>query len=164
MNWQAITDKIFELKPLSQKIEALRSDGKKVVFTNGCFDLIHQGHLEYLCSASELGDFLVIGLNADESVRRLKGAHRPIKDEWTRASLLAALAFVDAVIIFTEDTPLNLITTLKPDVLCKGGDWAIDQIIGADIVLKNGGLVKSIPFLPGHSTTSLEQKIKSYTD
>lgn len=162
MSWNQITAKIYTLPDLVKKVDAEKAVGKKIVFTNGCFDLVHLGHLQYLAATRALGDFLIIGVNADESVQRLKGPHRPIKDEISRASLLASLSFVDAVVIFAEDTPLQLITSLLPDVLCKGGDWALDQIVGADIVKENGGEVKNIPFLEGYSTTSLEQKIKSH--
>lgn len=157
---KALDAKIYSLEQLEQKLPALRADKQKLVFTNGCFDLIHLGHLQLLTQAKALGDFLIVGLNSDESVRRLKGPERPIKDEVNRAALLGALEAVDAVILFAEDTPLELIKSLLPDVLCKGGDWLPEQIVGADIVLARGGQVKSLPFLPNHSTTALANKIK----
>lgn len=141
-------------------IESWRSEGLKVVFTNGVFDLIHPGHVAYLEEAAEQGDRLIIGLNSDESVKALgKGEHRPICDQDARATVLAALRSVDAVILFNESTPLNLITKVKPNVLVKGGDYQIDDIVGATEVLENGGEVKNLSFIEGHSTTSIEQKI-----
>jgi len=131
-----------------------------VVFTNGCFDILHYGHIHYLAQARDLGDRLVIGLNSDDSVRRLKGPGRPINDQATRQYLLAALAMVDAVVIFDQDTPLELIRLIVPDVLVKGGDWSPDAIVGSDIVLGNGGTVKSLPFVEGYSTSRIEKKIK----
>ncbi|MCK5075701.1 MAG: D-glycero-beta-D-manno-heptose 1-phosphate adenylyltransferase, partial [Calditrichia bacterium] len=128
-------------------------------FTNGCFDIIHRGHVEYLSQAKELGDFLIIGLNTDESVRRLKGEGRPLVEEQSRAVLLAALEMVDAVILFDDDTPLNLIKNILPDILVKGADYTIEQIVGAKEVLGNGGLVKTIDFVEGFSTTDIIRKI-----
>lgn len=162
MSWDQISSKVFLLPQLEMKVSELKDLGEKIVFTNGCFDLIHLGHLKYLAKAKELGNFFIVAVNSDASVKRLKGNHRPIKDENTRSSLLASLSFVDAVIIFNEDTPEELIKRVLPDVLCKGGDWPIEDIVGATTVLNNGGTVKSIPFVPGNSTTSLEQKIKSH--
>ncbi|MEZ4949292.1 MAG: D-glycero-beta-D-manno-heptose 1-phosphate adenylyltransferase [Saprospiraceae bacterium] len=145
----------------AKTVEKWKQAGQNVVFTNGCFDLIHFGHLHYLAAARDLGDKLVVGVNASASVSRLKGPHRPIKDETTRAHLLASLKMVDLVVIFEEDTPLELITLLTPDVLVKGGDWKPEQIVGSDWVLSNGGSVQSLSFIDGYSTTILEQKIKS---
>lgn len=136
-----------------------RAKEQKIVFTNGCFDLLHYGHLHYLAQARDLGDRLVIGLNSAASVSRLKGPHRPINDELTRTHLLAALAVVDAVVVFEEDTPLELIRMVQPDVLVKGGDWRPEQIVGSDVVLEKGGQVFSLPFIQGYSTTNIEQKI-----
>ena len=138
-----------------------RLAGKKIVFTNGCFDLLHPGHVDYLERAKALGDILVVGLNSDSSVRRLKGDERPINTEIDRARVLAGLWCVDFVIIFNEDTPYNLIKAIEPDVLVKGGDWPIEKIVGRDIVQAKGGIVKSLNFLPGYSTTSLIDKIKA---
>jgi len=131
------------------------------VFTNGCFDLLHLGHLQYLQEAKKLGDVLIVGINSDTSVKKIKGPSRPINDQSTRATMLASLKMVDHVIIFNEETPLNLIKAIMPDVLVKGGDWSIEKIIGADIVMNNGGTVKSLTFKEGYSTTSIIEKIKN---
>ena len=135
--------------------------GKKIVFTNGCFDLLHPGHVDYLERAKALGDILVVGLNSDSSVRRLKGDERPINTEIDRGRVLAGLWCVDFIIIFNEDTPYNLIKAIEPDVLVKGGDWPIEKIVGRDIVQARGGEVKSLEFLPGYSTTAIIEKIKA---
>lgn len=155
----SIHQKIQTADTLRQTLADWRAAGQKIVFTNGCFDLLHFGHLHYLADARDLGDRLVVGLNSAASVRRLKGPTRPINDEHTRTHALAALQFVDAVVIFEDDTPLELIRAVMPDVLVKGGDWRPEQIVGADLVLANGGEVRSLPFVDGYSTTSLEQKI-----
>jgi len=133
---------------------------KKIVFTNGCFDLLHRGHIEYLAKAADYGDILVIGLNSDDSVSRLKGIHRPIQDEKSRAHIMAALEFVDLVVYFNEDTPYELIKTVQPNVLVKGADYKAEDIIGYDIVTANGGRVETIEFLAGYSTSAIEEKIK----
>lgn len=133
--------------------------GQLVVFTNGCFDLVHRGHLDLLRRAKALGDLLIVGVNGDESVRRLKGAGRPIVPAGDRAELLAALEPVDRVVLFHEDTPAQLIEALQPDVLVKGGDYALDEIVGRDTVEKRGGVVRALPLLPGRSTTSLMERI-----
>jgi len=139
-----------------------RAQGKRIVFTNGCFDLMHIGHTRYLQAAKGLGDLLVVGVNSDASVKSLKKSpDRPIVGEAHRAEVLAALASVDYVVIFPEPDPLNLITALQPDVLVKGGDWPIDRIIGRDVVERRGGTVKTIPLVPGMSTTALIQRIRS---
>jgi len=156
-----INQKILDWDKAAAQCSIWRSGGCKVVFTNGCFDLIHYGHIHYLAEAAQQGDKLVIGLNADISVAELKGSHRPIKDEKNRAALLASLFFVDAVVVFKEITPLKLIQLIRPDVLVKGGDYSIDEIVGADFVLQNGGRVETLSFVEGYSTTALEQKIKS---
>lgn len=132
---------------------------KKVVFTNGCFDILHRGHIDYLAKAADLGDILVLGLNTDKSVSSIKGAHRPINDETGRAQVLASLSFVDYVILFGEDTPLRLIETLQPDVLVKGSDYEIKDIVGAEIVLAKGGKVITLDYLEGYSTTAIEERI-----
>jgi len=134
-------------------------DGGKVVFTNGCFDILHPGHVDYLERARSMGACLVVGLNSDASVRRLKGALRPINDQQSRARVLAALACVDFVILFEEDTPLELIKKVRPDVLVKGGDWSVDRIVGRDVVEAAGGTVCSIPLLTGYSTTGTVERI-----
>jgi D-beta-D-heptose 7-phosphate kinase/D-beta-D-heptose 1-phosphate adenosyltransferase len=131
----------------------------RVVFTNGCFDILHVGHTRYLREARALGDLLVVGVNADASVRGLKGPERPIQNEQDRAEILASLGCVDYVSIFTEPTAENLIEQIVPDILVKGGDWAVDKILGSKFVLAHGGEVKSLPFHPGHSTTSLIERI-----
>ena len=134
---------------------------QKVVFTNGCFDILHLGHITYLAHARQLGDALVVGLNSDASVRRLKGPSRPVNDQNARAKVLAALECVDYVVFFEEDTPLNIITQVVPDVLVKGGDYSIDNIVGADFVMQNGGKVLTIPFVNGFSTTSIIENLKA---
>ena len=133
----------------------------KIVFTNGCFDLLHLGHIDYLAKAADLGTRLVIGLNSDASASGIKGPSRPITDQQSRSAILAALFFVDAVILFDELTPANLIKAIMPNVLVKGADYEINQIVGADIVLARGGEVQTIEFLPGYSTSLIESKIKS---
>ncbi|HWZ14866.1 MAG TPA: D-glycero-beta-D-manno-heptose 1-phosphate adenylyltransferase [Mucilaginibacter sp.] len=157
---QTLTSKISELASLKKIVTAWQGGGKKVVFTNGVFDLLHIGHITYLAKAAELGDKLIIGLNSDSSVKRIKGETRPINNQDNRAALLAALFFVDAVVIFGEDDPLNLITALMPDILVKGADYAVENIVGAKEVLANGGAVKTINFVAGHSSTSIINKIK----
>lgn len=143
-----------------KRIASWRVNSDRIVFTNGCFDILHPGHVQYLAQARDLGHRLVVGLNSDASVRRLKGNSRPIQDQQARALVLASLASVDAVVIFDEDTPLNLIKAIRPDVLVKGGDWAVEEIVGAKEVRSYGGLVLSLPFSEGHSTSSLILKIK----
>jgi len=157
-----IKDKVLSDQILLQSsINRWRDEGLKIVFTNGCFDIIHAGHVFYLESAKSLGDILIVGLNSDESVTRLKGPSRPINDQIQRSHVLAALASVDAVVVFDDDDPLVLIKDINPDILVKGGDWTPDKIIGSDHVLSNGGKVMSLQFIEGQSTTSIEQKIKN---
>ena len=141
--------------------EQLTSKDKTIVFTNGCFDIIHRGHCEYLFAAKRLGDFLVVGLNTDESVRRLKGDNRPFQSLDDRTIILASLFFVDAVIPFSQDTPLELIIDIHPDILVKGADYEIDEIVGAKEVISWGGKVERIPLVEGHSTTKILKKIVS---
>jgi len=157
---QTLLNKISELSSLKTRVSEWQNEGKKVVFTNGVFDLLHIGHVTYLSKAAELGDKLIIGLNSDSSVKRIKGDDRPVNDQNSRAALLAALFFVDAVVLFDEDTPRNLITTLLPDILVKGADYEIENIVGAKEVLANGGEVKTITFVEGYSSTSIIQKIR----
>lgn len=140
---------------------ALKLHQQKIVFTNGCFDVLHFGHVHYLLEARKLGDLLVIGLNSDDSVRRLKGPSRPINGEKERAFVLAALAFVDYITLFEEDTPENLIKIVQPDVLVKGGDYDLNQIVGADFVKANGGTVTTIPFVEGYSSTHIIEQLKT---
>ncbi len=147
------------LPDILKKLPALRKGGK-VVFTNGCFDILHVGHIRYLQEAWRLGDMLVVGLNSDASVKRLKGEARPVQSESDRAEILAALDCVDYVVIFNEDTPLELISAIKPDILVKGGDWPVEKIVGHEVVLKGGGEVKSLKFHPGQSTSTILESIQ----
>jgi len=147
------------LKELCKRRELWRQQGKRVVFTNGCFDLLHPGHITYLEDARALGDVLIIGLNDDSSIQRLKGEKRPVNPLHDRALMLASLKPVSDVVAFSEDTPFKLISALLPDILVKGGDYSIGNIVGADIVKKAGGHVTTIPFLDGYSSTRLMQKI-----
>lgn len=156
-----LKDKLTTKEKAKGRIIALHSAGKKVVFTNGCFDIVHPGHVDYLAQARDLGDYLVLGLNTDASVRLLdKAPDRPINTEQTRAAVLAGLASVDAIVLFDEETPYELIAFLEPDVLVKGNDYSIEQIVGHDLVQNKGGKVITIPFLEGFSTTALIHKIK----
>jgi len=155
-----INSKIFSLDDLKNQVNAWKQAGEEVVFTNGCFDIIHRGHIEVLAQTADLGDRLIIGLNSDTSIQKLKGKNRPIIEEQSRAILLASLEFVDAVVIFSEDTPINLISTLLPDVLAKGGDYEIETIVGHEIVQQNGGKVKLVAFVDGFSSTTIIDKIK----
>ncbi|MCQ2279614.1 MAG: D-glycero-beta-D-manno-heptose 1-phosphate adenylyltransferase [Bacteroidales bacterium] len=148
----------IEKKIITQE-QWFRPSGQRVVFTNGCFDILHRGHAVYLAQARDLGDLLVVGLNTDASVRRLKGPERPLNTQNDRAFLLASLACVDYVILFDEDTPENLIHTVRPDVLVKGGDYTLDNIVGADFVRSRGGIVTTISFVDGYSTTNLINKM-----
>lgn len=158
----APTDKrILDLVSVQRLCNIWRMKGDRIVFTNGCFDILHRGHVEYLQEAAALGDRLVIGLNSDASVKRQnKGPERPLNDELSRAKVLAALRLVDAVVIFDQDTPLELIQAIGPDVLVKGGDWPEDKIVGADLVKARGGSVRSLKLVDGFSTTSLVERIR----
>lgn len=155
MNIDFFHTKIFDLPGIIQQTGQWKKEGKKIVFTNGVFDLLHKGHIFSLSQAAGQGDKLIIGLNADVSVKRLKGESRPVNDQDARALLLAVLTMVDAVVIFEEDTPLNLITSILPNVLVKGGDYTVDQIVGAKEVIANGGKVVINPILDGFSTTAI---------
>ena len=157
-----IPARILTREEAAKKAGALRLSGKKISFTNGVFDILHQGHIFSLSEAAKTGDFLFVGLNADASVKRLKGESRPVHSQESRALLLASLIMVDAVVIFEEDTPLNLITAIMPDVLVKGGDYTVDQVAGAREVIENGGTVIINPILEGFSTTSLIEKIREH--
>lgn len=156
-----VESKILDSNDLAKTLSYWRFANQRIVFTNGCFDLIHRGHIQYLAQAKNLGHKLIIGLNSDASTKRLKGESRPINDQISRSQLLAAMLFVDAVVIFEQDTPLELIQVIQPDVLVKGGDYDIIQIVGADIVQQKGGLVTTIPFLDGFSSTNIVQKIQT---
>ncbi|MDB5020757.1 MAG: D-beta-D-heptose 1-phosphate adenosyltransferase [Pedobacter sp.] len=155
-----LSDKIVSLSKLSSKLDEWRSAKKRIVFTNGCFDLLHAGHIAYLTDAAALGDILVLGLNSDRSVQRIKGPERPINDEKTRSAVLAGMFFIDAIVFFDEDTPLNVIKTVLPDVLVKGGDYKIEDIVGAQETVENGGEVQVLTFLPGYSSTAIIDKIR----
>jgi len=155
-----IPTKIFTLETLLTQLNRWRLINKKIVFTNGVFDILHEGHIASLSDAAAYGDILIVGVNADVSVKRLKGESRPINNEHSRAILLASLIMTDAIIIFEDDTPLNLIKSIMPDVLVKGGDYTVEQIAGAKEVLANGGEVKIVPILQGFSTTSIIEKMK----
>ena len=150
-----IESKIFTLDELLKRIEFWKTLGDKIVFTNGCFDILHQGHVHLLASCTEFGDRLIVGLNSDSSVKELKGPSRPVNEQDSRAILLAATQFVDGVLFFYEHTPENLINAIKPDILVKGGDWKKEEIIGSNFVESYGGQVKTIPYLNGFSTTEI---------
>lgn len=156
----SIPDKIFTPDGLMHQVRRWRLHNKKIVFTNGVFDILHEGHIASLSEAASFGHVLIVGVNTDASVKRLKGESRPVNNENSRALLLASLLMTDAVILFEEDTPLNLIATILPDVLVKGGDYTIDQIVGAKEVMAGGGEVKIVPILEGFSTTSIIQRMK----
>jgi rfaE bifunctional protein nucleotidyltransferase chain/domain len=156
--------KILSLEKAVAQVNDWKKHGKKVVFSNGCFDILHAGHADYLEKAKALGDYLVMGLNTDDSVSRIKGSLRPIINEEFRAILLSALACVDMVVFFNEDTPFELIKALIPDILVKGKDYEISNIVGADIVLQHGGKVETIELTEGLSTTSIIKKIKQLND
>ena len=153
-------DKIFTQETLLPELQKWREQGLKVVFTNGCFDLVHLGHVDYLEKARNLGDKLVLGLNTDASIKGLKGEERPLQDELSRARIMASLLFVDAVVLFSEPTPYNLIKLVQPDILVKGDDYSPENIVGADVVKEKGGEIKTIPFVKGYSTSNIVAKIK----
>ncbi len=157
---QAIPHKIYTLPDLLLQVHKWKFLGKKIAFTNGVFDILHEGHIASLSQAASFGDILIVGVNSDASVKRLKGTTRPINNEQSRALILASLLMTDAVVLFEEDTPLQLITAILPDVLVKGSDYTIEQIAGAKEVLANGGKVEISPILEGFSTTSIIDKMK----
>ena len=158
---EAYQRKVKNLYDMMRKIETLKAEGKRIVFTNGCFDILHAGHTRYLSAARSLGDYLIVAVNSDRSVKAIKGRNRPVVSEEERAEILAALGFVDAVVIFDEPDPLRIITALMPRVLVKGGDWGEDEIVGAHVVKEAGGEVHRIPFVAGYSTTELIEKIRN---
>ncbi len=156
-----ISAKILSLEELLPRLETDRSNGLNIVFTNGCFDILHKGHVDYLAKAADKGDRLIVAVNTDDSVRRQgKSPSRPIQDEQARAYVLAGLESVDYILLFNEDTPKEIIEFIKPDVLVKGADYKAEDIVGYDTVISNGGKVETIDFIPGYSTTSIENKIK----
>ncbi|PLX12175.1 MAG: D-glycero-beta-D-manno-heptose 1-phosphate adenylyltransferase [Marinilabiliales bacterium] len=155
-----IQSKIIDIDYLEPMLTYWNLKNKKIVFTNGCFDILHRGHVEYLAQAANHGDVLVIGLNTDNSVKRIKGEKRPVQDEKARAILMASLSFVSAVVLFDEDTPYDLIQKVQPDVLVKGSDYNVEDIVGYDIVTAKGGEVVTIDFIEGYSTTSIIDKLK----
>ena len=156
-----INNKIFDLQLLMKKIEKWRSENKKIVFTNGCFDLIHLGHIEILARSADYGDKLIIGVNSDLSIKKLKGENRPIIEESSRIRQLSALEFVDAVVLFNEETPIKLIESIKPNVITKGGDYKAKNVVGNEVVSQKNGEVVIIPLTQGFSTTSILNKIKN---
>ena len=153
-------DKIQSLTEALQTISRWKSEGQAIAFTNGCFDILHMGHVDYLEKARQLGNKLVVGMNTDASVQRIKGDSRPIVPEASRSRVIAALEFVDLVVLFDENTPKSLIESIKPDILIKGDDYTVENIVGADFVLKNGGKVQTIPLVKGFSTTNIVEKIR----
>jgi rfaE bifunctional protein nucleotidyltransferase chain/domain len=157
---QDYRQKVKDLQAIKKVIHRLKGKERKIVFTNGCFDILHPGHTRYLWAARQLGDYLVVAVNSDRSVKAVKGEGRPIMPAEERSELLAALSFVDGVVIFDEDNPLKVIQAILPDVLVKGGDWPVNKIIGADVVKGAGGEVKRIPFVSGYSTTGIIGKIR----
>lgn len=156
---EQIKNKIVLADDLRAIMDKEQAAGRKFAFSNGCFDLVHQGHINYLSKSRDLADYLIIGLNSDASVRRLKGPRRPINDEYSRALMLASFVFVDYVVLFADDTPYNLIKTLQPDILIKGSDYKVEDIVGYDIVTARGGKVATLDFVPGFSTSLIEQRI-----
>ena len=158
---EKIQNKILNKDNLEEWVAECRAKGSKIVFSNGCFDILHRGHVEYLAKAANFGDEMLIGLNTDASVKRLKGPSRPINDEYARAIVLAGLEFVSAVVLFDEDTPYNLIKVVQPDVLVKGSDYKPEDIVGYDIVIAKGGRVETIDFVDGYSTTRTIEKSRN---
>ncbi|HOY94249.1 MAG TPA: D-glycero-beta-D-manno-heptose 1-phosphate adenylyltransferase [Catalimonadaceae bacterium] len=152
-------DKIVNWQQAAEKVASLQKEGKKVVFTNGCFDLVHLGHVDYLEKARNLGDFLVVGINTDKSVSDLKGPLRPVSSEKSRARVLASMGFIDLVVLFGEPTPKELIEEIKPDILTKGNDYTVENIVGADFVMGRGGKVETLPLVEGYSTTNLVNRM-----
>ena len=158
---EAINNKIYSLTELEKQVKQWNKENKKIVFTNGCFDIIHQGHIDYLAKARDLGDKLIIGLNTDLSVSSIKGPTRPIQDEKSRAIILASMQFVDAIVYFSEPTPYELIKAIQPDILVKGADYKPEEIVGYDIVKAKGGEIITLTYLEGYSTTNIITKIHS---
>lgn len=161
MKKNTLTQKIVSLAELTDLVKSWKAAGEKIVFTNGVFDLLHAGHITYLSEAADLGNKLIIGLNSDLSVQRIKGPSRPVNNDSTRSLMLAAMFFIDAVVFFGEDTPINVINAVLPDVLVKGGDYTVENIVGAKETISDGGEVKVLTFLPGYSSTAIIEKIKN---
>ena len=159
-HYQKIKNKLISIEQLDVLISNWKRNGERIVFTNGCFDIIHQGHVDYLSKAADKGSKLIIGVNTDSSVSRIKGPSRPIQDEYSRMMILAAMEFIDAVILFDDETPINLINQVIPNVLVKGSDYKAEDIVGYDTVINNGGSVETLDFLPGFSTSAIEKKIQ----
>ncbi|MDP4187827.1 MAG: D-glycero-beta-D-manno-heptose 1-phosphate adenylyltransferase [Bacteroidota bacterium] len=157
--FEAVEKKIYNKEQIPQMLALWRFQNKKIVFTNGCFDILHRGHVEYLAKAASLGDILIVGLNTDDSVKRIKGEGRPVQDEISRALVLSSLQFVNAVILFDEDTPYELIKLVQPDILVKGSDYKAKEIVGYDIVTAKGGKVVTIDLIKGYSTTRMIEKM-----
>ena len=162
MMLERIENKILDLGRLKSVLETLKLGNKKTVFTNGCFDLIHRGHIDYLAKARSLGDVLILGLNTDNSIRRIKGEQRPVQDEKSRSLIMASFVFVDYVVLFDEDTPFNLIKEIEPDILVKGADYKPEDIVGYDIVKAKGGEILTLEYLEGFSTSNIIKKIKNF--
>ena len=154
------SEKVFDLDSINEKVNNWKSKNH-IVFTNGCFDILHLGHIDYLFKASKLGDKLIVGINTDKSIQRIKGGNRPIQNETSRTSILASLSCVDAVVLFHEDTPKQLIELIQPNTLVKGADYKVEDIAGSDFVITNGGNVETIPFLEGYSTSHIINSIKN---
>jgi len=152
-------DKIYTREDLVKQVAVWKQQGQRVVFTNGCFDILHLGHVDYLEKARALGDKLVVGVNTDASVSRLKGPSRPLQDEMSRVRIMASLLFTNAIVLFDEETPYELIKSVMPDILVKGDDYTVENIVGHDIVLQNGGAVKTIALVKGYSTSNVVAKI-----
>lgn len=157
--FEAVEKKIYNREQIPQMLALWRFQNKKIVFSNGCFDILHRGHVEYLAKAASLGDILIVGLNTDDSVKRIKGEGRPVQDEISRALVLSSLQFVNAVILFDEDTPYELIKLVQPDILVKGSDYKAKEIVGYDIVTAKGGKVVTIDLIKGYSTTRMIEKM-----
>lgn len=160
-NLERVQAKVFNREKLENQLAIWRFKSQKIVFTNGCFDLLHLGHIDYLTKAKDLGDILIIGVNRDDSVRKLKGTNRPLAGEKSRLTIMASLQFVNAVVPFDEDTPYELIKQVQPDVLVKGSDYKTEDIVGYDIVKAKGGEIVTIDYLEGYSTSAIEEKIRN---
>jgi len=161
-HYKKLESKIFSISVLKNHVINWKQEEQKIVFTNGCFDIVHRGHIQVLANMADLGEKLIIGLNSDSSIKKIKGKSRPIIDENSRALLLASLSFVDAVVLFSEKNPINLIKSLVPDILAKGGDYNISTTVGHKVVQDNGGKVVMVPFINGFSSTNIINKIKNH--